>query len=60
MSTERRFVFDTNVIVSAMLFNASVPGRAFFGAVEHGEVFFSPELLAQLVGVLRREKFDCS
>ena len=24
-----RFVFDTNVIISALLFNDSVPGQAF-------------------------------
>ncbi len=29
MNSLPRYVFDTNVIISAILFNGSVPGRAF-------------------------------
>ncbi len=37
-----RFVFDTNVTVSALLFNESVPGRAFFRALGHGKYVVIP------------------
>ena len=30
-----RFVFDTNVIISAVLFNNSVPGQAFIRVEGH-------------------------
>ena len=33
-----RYVFDTNVIVSALLFHASPPGRAFFRALDEGTI----------------------
>ena len=36
-----RFVFDTNVIVSAVLFNNSVPGQAFSRALSHGMILVS-------------------
>lgn len=36
MNRDHRYVFDTNVIVSALLFNESVPGQAFFRAIEAG------------------------
>ena len=38
MSHKPRYVFDTNVVVSALLFEQSVPGRAFYAALEHGEL----------------------
>jgi putative PIN family toxin of toxin-antitoxin system len=58
MNPELRFVFDTNVIVSALLFNESTPGRALFRAMDQGELLVSPQLLVQLGEVLMREKFD--
>ena len=33
-----RFVFDTNVIISALLFNDSVPGRALIRAPQHATI----------------------
>lgn len=36
-----RFVFDTNVIVSAVLFDNSVPGQAFVKALKYPRIFTS-------------------
>jgi hypothetical protein len=38
MNEPERFVFDTNVIISALLFNESTPGRAFFTALAGGQL----------------------
>lgn len=53
-----RFVFDTNVIVSALLFNDSVPGKAFLRALDEGTVLISASLARELSHVLSRERFD--
>ena len=53
-----RFVFDTNVIVSALLLNDSVPARAFLQALNYGMVLISASLVRELSHVLRRERFD--
>jgi putative PIN family toxin of toxin-antitoxin system len=53
-----RIVFDSNVIVSALLFEQSVPGRAFYAALKHGEVLLSQETVVELKAVLSRKKFD--
>jgi uncharacterized protein len=58
MATEHRWVFDTNVIVSALLFDTSVPGRAFFHALNSGKILVSRELLLELQEVLSRKKFE--
>ena len=58
MSSKIRYVFDTNVIVSSLLFENSKPAQAFNYALNHGEVLLSPELLAELNDVLGRKKFD--
>ncbi len=52
------FVFDTNVIISALLFNDSVPGRAFLQALNHGMILVSGALLGELSRVLGRDRFD--
>ena len=52
------FVFDTNVIVSALLFNDSGPGQAFFQALHHGTILISRPLVKELSEVLCRGKFD--
>jgi len=57
MSSER-YVFDTNTIVSAVLFEQSKPGQCFFVALRRGEVIVSLALLAELQEVLGRKKFD--
>ena len=53
-----RFVFDTNVIISAGLFNNSVPGQAFIRALNHGKMLVSKALVGELSRVLGRDRFD--
>lgn len=53
-----RIVFDSNVLVSALLFGDSIPGRAFFLALDLGTVLVSKTLMAELSRVLRRDRFD--
>lgn len=57
-TSDGRYVFDTNVIVSALLFTDSTPGRAFFHVLDHSTVLMSPSLLKELQAVLSRPKFD--
>jgi uncharacterized protein len=58
MSIERRFVFDTNALVSALLFEQSVPANAFFAAAGLGDILLSRETFTELRDVLGRTKFD--
>ena len=58
MRRENRFVFDADVIVSALLFHDSVPGQAFFRALDCGVFVMSPQLVEELWDVLSRDKFD--
>lgn len=51
-----RVVFDTNVLVSAMLIPASVPDRAFAGAIRAAQVMISPLTLKELSEVLARPR----
>jgi uncharacterized protein len=53
-----RCVFDTNVLVSALLFDQSTPAQAFFAALHTGEIILSADVVAELNGVLDREKFN--
>jgi putative PIN family toxin of toxin-antitoxin system len=57
MSNEIRVVVDTNVIVSAMLFNSSAPGQALALLLERGSLLVSIDLVEELNEVLSREKF---
>ena len=58
MSSRARYVFDTNTLVSALLFEHSTPGQAFRRALRQGEILLSPATLEELAEVLQREKFD--
>lgn len=58
MNGNSRFVFDTNVIVSALLFNKSVPGVAFMRSQQAGTLLISKSSVEELHDVLEREKFD--
>jgi uncharacterized protein len=53
-----RTVFDTNVIVSAMLIVRSVPRRALDSALALGRVLVSAATVCELEDVFRRPKFD--
>ena len=57
MPTERRFVFDTNVIVSALLLQRSVVRQAFDKAIEQGKLLASQVVVEELNEVLRRKGF---
>jgi putative PIN family toxin of toxin-antitoxin system len=53
-----RYVFDTNVIVSALIFENSKPDRVLRYALANGDVLLSLEILEELNEVLGREKFN--
>jgi len=58
MSSSARYIFDTNTLVSALLFEHSKPGQAFRRALKRGEILVSPSTLEEVAAVLQREKFD--
>lgn len=58
MTERRRFVFDTNVVISAALFNESTPGQALTAAIRDGDILLSPDTVQELHEVLFRPKFD--
>jgi uncharacterized protein len=58
MKDELRFVFDTNVLISAALFKASVPRQALDLARTIGKVIMSWPTMAELQEVLARKRFD--
>ncbi len=58
MTSEPRFVFDTNSVVSALLLKQSISRRAFDRAHESGVLLVSAETLTELADVLRRSKFN--
>jgi len=53
-----RFVFDTNVFVSALLFEDSKPAQAFYSALNQGEILLSTDLVNEIHEVIYRKKFD--
>lgn len=53
-----RFVFDTNVLVSALLLTDSVPGQALARAMKSGTLLISSDFVRELANVLGRDKFD--
>ena len=52
------WVFDTNVIISAALFERSVPGEALLAALDSGNILLSQATTAELAEVLARKKFE--
>jgi uncharacterized protein len=53
-----RCVFDTNVLISALLFDQSKPAQAFFVALHIGEVLVSADVIVELNNVLGRDRFQ--
>ena len=53
-----RFVFDTNVVVSALLFEDSKPAKILFSALKEGEILLSADLVNEIHVVIHRKKFD--
>src|SRR4051794_34933630 len=58
MSRESRYVFDNSAVVSALLFEKSVPGQAFYAALDRGTILASQATFTELRDVLGRKKFD--
>ena len=58
MSSKPRCVFDTNVIVSAALYEYGNPGQAFDWALDNCGVLLSDEVAQEIHEVLSREKFS--
>lgn len=58
MINKRRFVFDTNVFVSAFLFSQSKPRQALDKAQDVGIILLSAAVFAELQEVLSRPKFN--
>ncbi len=56
MNDKARYVFDTNVIISALLFERSKPAQAFYAALDRGNILLSQPVLKELNEVLAREK----
>lgn len=56
MTPDARFVFDTNVLVSALAFPDSTPRKAFDLALGQGAILASDETLLELHRTLRRPK----
>ncbi len=54
--SDKRFVFDTNVLVSAVLMPQSIPRQALDAALTQGFVLFSKATFAELRDVLARPK----
>ncbi|MCY3765108.1 MAG: putative toxin-antitoxin system toxin component, PIN family [Gemmatimonadetes bacterium] len=57
MNSNTRYVFDTNVLVSALIFEDSKPGHAIRYALRNGQVLLSLSALEELAEVMSREKF---
>lgn len=55
---DKRFVVDTNVLVSATLFPDSKPGLAFKKALKTGDILLSDEVIAEYSAVLLNKKFN--
>ncbi|MDB9314090.1 putative toxin-antitoxin system toxin component, PIN family [Spirulina sp. CS-785/01] len=53
-----RFVIDTNVIVSGLLFNNSAPFQVIKLAEQQGIILYSEATLEELENVLNRPKFN--
>ncbi|PYS33601.1 MAG: putative toxin-antitoxin system toxin component, PIN family [Acidobacteria bacterium] len=58
MKSRDRFVFDTSVVVSAVLISSSHPAKAFRKARQIGDILLSLPVAEELNEVLGRGKFD--
>ncbi|MGC1247776.1 MAG: putative toxin-antitoxin system toxin component, PIN family [Spirulinaceae cyanobacterium] len=53
-----KFVIDTNVLISALLFKSSIPFQAIKLAEKRGIILYSEATLNELEQVLNRKKFN--
>ncbi len=59
MKKSKRFIFDTNTLVSAFLLsNQTTSARAWYKATETGQIVASEETIAEFADVFIRPKFD--
>lgn len=58
MPNELRFVFDTNVVISALLLRRSVARQAFDKATQAGKFLISDATVEELNAVLQRKGFE--
>ncbi len=56
MKKSKRFVIDTNVLVSAAIFPSSVPGQALDKAVRSGKLLISSATFLELEKTLKKKK----
>lgn len=53
-----RLVFDSNVLISALLFEHSTPGQAFYGGIRRSQVLVSDATYAEISQTLDQPRFD--
>jgi len=59
MKKNKRFVFDTNTLVSAFLLSSNtIAARAYYKAIETGELVLSDNTFNEFSDVFIRPKFD--
>ena len=58
MKASKRYVFDTNTLISAAIFKSSIPAKALYVTILSDSLAFSPEILDEFLTVLSRQKFD--
>jgi uncharacterized protein len=58
MNSSRRFVLDTNIIVSGVFFPKGLPLQAMDLAEQQGKILASETTFAELSEVLRRPRFE--
>jgi putative PIN family toxin of toxin-antitoxin system len=58
MKPYKRFVVDTNILVSAALIRHSLPWQALTLMEQMGKILYSEATLQELQSVLNRKKFD--
>lgn len=58
MKKDKHFVFDTNVVVSAVMLPDSPPARALRKALNTGTIVMSEECMDELSRVITHKKFD--
>src|SRR5690554_1718289 len=56
MKKSERFVIDTNVLVSAVIFPSSVPGQSLDKAVRSGKLLMSAATFSELEKTLKKKK----
>ncbi len=54
----KKIVIDTNVIISAILFENSSPGQAVKLAKNLGKIILSDTIFREIKNTLSRQKFD--